>query len=177
MEFDADKYVTIARIGKPVGLSGLCRLFPFGVTLSGLSCPVTLFVGDEKQIEGLVLEELLSGNEVFRARFGGYTDRDQVDISLKNRLVYIEKEQLPKPEDGEFYFYDLIGLDVENENGKTLGKIVDVFNYPTTDALEIQLLQSNKKVVLPFRNETVPTVSLDEKKIIVDNSAIDELLS
>ena len=176
MQFENDKFTALAKIGKPVGLKGVCRLFPFGDTVGELSLPETLWVGDKRGVtEVKLVSAVAAGKNVLRATFEGYSDCDAVDV-LKNQMLYIERDRLPETEEDEYYFQDLIGLMVETETGVEFGKVVDVFNFPTTDAIEIQP-KSGKKVLLPFRKETVISVQIDERKIIVESEHLDELTS
>jgi len=166
--------VAVATIGKPSGLKGMCALFPVGETLLNAELPLLLWVGNENGVRKITLSELSGEVRNFRASFEGVSDRDEAD-ELKNLLLYIEKERLPKLDDGEFYFRDLIGLSVESEEGENLGVVKEVFNYPTTDAIDIRL-NGGKVVTLPFKEDVVKNVSLEDKKIVVDGVVIKELM-
>ncbi len=89
--------------------------------------------------------------------------------------MYIAKENLPDTKEDEFYFYQLVGLDVESETGETIGQVVEVFNFPTTDAIEVKLTKG-KKVLVPFRKETITAVLLEEKKIVVERETLEDLI-
>jgi len=171
---NSDELVAVATIGKPSGLKGACSLFPIGTTLLTVDLPMLLWIGNESGVRKILLSELSGEMRNYRAFFEGITDRDEAD-GLKNLLLYIEKERLPKLEEGEFYFRDLVGLSVESETGENLGVVKEVFNYPTTDAIDVR--RNNGKVVtIPFKKEIVKSVSLEGKKIVVDRVLIDELM-
>jgi len=82
---------------------------------------------------------------------------------------------LPKLKDEEFYFRDLLGLSVEFESGEKLGVVKDVFNYPTSDAVDVEI-DNGKKITVPFKKEIVKKVSLEENRMLVDKAAIEELI-
>ncbi len=175
MKFSADNQIAVARVGKPVGLQGLCRLFSFGDYLSKIELPKKVFVGNNRAVEQRELISLKKMDErSFRAGFTGYSDRDEVD-TLKNNFLYISKDDLPDTDEDEFYFYQLVGLPVEDETGETIGKIVEVFNFPTTDAIEVKLTKG-KKILVPFRKDTITAVLLDEKRVIVESETLEDLL-
>jgi 16S rRNA processing protein RimM len=166
--------VAVATIGKPSGLKGACALFPIGETLMNADLPMTLWVGNENGVRKITLCDMSGEMRNIRAIFDGISDRDEAD-GLKNLLLYLEKERLPKLEDDEFYFRDLTGLSVFDEYGEKLGVVKEVFNYPTTDAMDIR--RNNGKVItVPFKKEIVKNVSLEDKKIVVDRVFIDELM-
>lgn len=171
---NAGELVAVATIGKPSGLKGVCALFPIGETLVNAKLPIMLWVGNESGVREITLSEISGEIRSYRASFDGISDRDKAD-ELKNLFLYVEKEQLPKLEDDEFYFRDLVGLSVESETGENLGVIKEVFNYPTTDALDVRL-NDGKIVTIPFKNEIVKSVSLENRKIVVDRVLIEELM-
>jgi len=171
---NSDDLVAVATIGKPSGLKGACSLYPIGDTLMSADLPITLWVGNESGVREITLSDVSGEIRNYRAFFDGISDRDEAD-ELKNLFLYIEKERLPKLDDGEFYFRDLVGLSVESETGENLGVVKEVFNYPTTDAIDVR--RNNGKVMtIPFKKEIVKSVSLENKKIIVDRVLIDELM-
>ena len=148
-------------------------MFVSGETLFNVDLPIKLFAGDNKKRKEVVLLEISGNDNNLKCFFEGVGDRDEAD-SLKNLQLWIEKDRLPKLEDNEYYFRDLVGLSVEDEYKEVLGVVKEVFNYPTTDALDIKLLDG-KVVTIPFKDGVVNSVSIEDKKIVVDRKTIDEL--
>jgi len=174
LQFDSTKHIALARIGKPVGLVGLCRVFPFGDTLVNAELPFELWVGTPKSIESITLTDLNSSGDVIKAKFKGFTDCDAVD-RIKNFFLYTDIEKLPPVDEDEFYFRDLEGLTVETETGDSWGVVTEVFSFPTTDAIEVKR-KNGQRVLVPFRKETISAVLLAEKKIIVASEILEDLL-
>jgi 16S rRNA processing protein RimM len=169
-----DDLVAVATVGKPFGLKGMCALFPIGETLVNSLLPISLWVGNDTGIEKITLLEIAGEYNNYRCVFEGCCDRDDAN-KYKNLFLYMERERLPKLDEGEFYFRDLVGLSVESESGEKLGVISDVFNYPTTDAIDVRMI-NGKVITIPFRKEIVKSVSLEKSKMLVDRVAIDELM-
>jgi len=165
--------VAVATIGRPSGLKGACSLFPIGETLLSADFPIEIWIGNDSGVRKITLSEISGEMRNYRAYFDGISDRDEAD-ELKNLLLYIEKERLPKLEDGEFYFRDLLGLSVEDETGEVLGTVKEIFNYPTTDAFDVRLI-NGRTITIPFKDEIVKKVIVGEKKIVVDSVQISEL--
>jgi 16S rRNA processing protein RimM len=171
---NSDDFVAVATVGRAFGLKGACALFPIGETLLSSALPATLLIGNEEEAREITLLDISGESNGLRCSFEGVLDRDEAD-KLKNSLLYIEKERLPKLKEGEFYFRDLIGLSVESESGEKLGEVKEVFNYPTTDAFDVRL-NNGRKITIPFKKEIVKKVAVDEGKIIVDSVLIGELM-
>ena len=80
--------------------------------------------------------------------------------------IYISQEQLPAPKEGEYYWVDLIGLDVENLDGISLGKVDNLFE---TGANDVLLVKGERERAIPFlQGQTVKSIDLTEGKMIVD---------
>ena len=98
-------------------------------------------------------------------RIEGITDRDQA-LALNAWDVYISREQLPKLEQGEYYWADLVGLDVENKEGIRLGKVDSLFE---TGANDVLLVKGERERAIPFlKGQTVQSIDLESGKIVVD---------
>ena len=73
-------------------------------------------------------------------------------------------------DDGEFYHADLIGLDVRDETGATVGKVTAVQNFGGGDILELSL-GGRKGVLIPFTQAAVPDVDIAAGFIRIDTIA------
>ena len=97
------------------------------------------------------------------------TDRDSA-MKLKGKLLFAERKQLPAIDEDEYYFTDLEGLTVKNTNDITIGRIKNVENHGAGTFLEIVLNNELKTILVPFNKNTVPTVHITEKYIILNES-------
>ena len=103
----------------------------------------------------------------FAARLGGIETKEQAD-AINGLRLFARRDQLPSLPDDEFYHTDLIGLEVYDTGGTLLGKIKAVQNHGAADLLELHGPGLKSTVLLPFTLEVVPTVDLDQGRIIAD---------
>ena len=83
----------------------------------------------------------------------------------------VPREELPPPEEGSFYVFQLVGLRVDEEGtGRSLGRVVDVVPAPANDVLEL-----DTGFALPMVEECVREVDLDEGRILVATGFADPL--
>ena len=68
----------------------------------------------------------------------------------------------PTAAPGEYYVFDLVGLEVEEEGGRKLGVVTDVVPGPANDALEL-----DTAILLPLVEACVRQVDLDGRRILV----------
>ncbi len=98
------------------------------------------------------------------ARVEGVADRNAAE-ALRGIRLYAPRAALPAVGEGEYYHHDLIGLAAVLASGETFGIVVGVDNFGAGDMIEIE--HDGETVVLPFTNETVPTVDLTAGRIVV----------
>ncbi|KIC15399.1 ribosome maturation factor RimM [Leisingera sp. ANG-Vp] len=103
----------------------------------------------------------------FAALLGGIETKEDAD-AVKGLRLFARRDQLPKLPDDEFYHTDLIGLEVYDTGGTLLGTVKSVQNHGAADLLEVHGPGMKDAVLLPFTLAAVPTVDLDQGRIIAD---------
>jgi len=94
----------------------------------------------------------------------GFDNINQV-LSLSGREVYVRRDQFPELPEDEFYWCDLLGLDVQTEDGETLGELVDIFETGSNDVYVVKA--GDREILIPATDEVVLAVNLDDKKMII----------
>ena len=78
-------------------------------------------------------------------------------------MARIARASLPELSDeDEFYVFQLVGLTVEEEDGRLLGRVREVLEYPANDVLELDSGMS-----LPLVEACVRQVDLAAGRIVV----------
>jgi 16S rRNA processing protein RimM len=91
--------------------------------------------------------------------------------ALKGAAVFIPRSQFPQLEDeDEFYWADLIGLEVENLQGERLGTVHDMMSNGPQSILRIKdpAQPDVDERLIPFVDQFVKKVDREAKKIVVD---------
>ena len=92
-------------------------------------------------------------------------DRDQAE-ALKSTKLYVSTENLPEPDEDEFYYRDLIGLQVKTVSGQNGGKIIAVHEFGAGDMIEIKP-KDGKSYYHPFTKEAVPKVDVKAGRVVI----------
>lgn len=121
----------------------------------------------------LEIETLKPSKNGFIARIKGVTDRNQAE-ALRGTELRVDRSKLPEPDDEEFYYADLIGLNAETPDGQNYGKVIAVHDFGAGELLEIQLTGSNRTELIAFRAETVPAIEIANGRIVVVPPVEDE---
>ena len=107
------------------------------------------------------------------ARVEGVSDRNGAE-ALKGAPLYVDRERLPAPDEGEFYHADLIGLAAVDAEGSPVGEVVGVYNHGAGDLIEVRLAHSGKTELVAFTDAFVPEVDLAARRMVVRLAGIDE---
>ena len=98
-------------------------------------------------------------------RLEGFDDRDQAAALIGTEIGAMRSE-LPEPEDGRYYWLDLIGLKVVHRDGTELGTIKDMLE---TGANDVMVVAGEQERLIPFiKGRFVLNVDLQEKRVDVD---------
>ena len=120
------------------------------------------------EVKGRTVEvELLDGRQQGKgliASLKGYTDCDAAR-QLIGADITISEEGLPATGTDEYYWSQLTGLSVVNQQGIELGEVANLFE---TGANDVMVVKGDKERLIPFTEFAVHEVDLDNKKIIVD---------
>ena len=73
------------------------------------------------------------------------------DIILQGKEIYIQRKDLKKLEDGEYYILDLLECDVYKEK-ELIGKVTDIFNNNITETLEVDRKRNIRKKIINSNN-------------------------
>ena len=93
------------------------------------------------------------------------TTREQAE-ALKSTKLYVPAANLPEADEDEFYYRDLVGLQVKTVSGQNGGKVVAVHEFGAGDMLEIKPKDA-KSYYHPFTKEAVPKVDIKAGRVII----------
>ncbi|MDE2195804.1 MAG: ribosome maturation factor RimM [Gammaproteobacteria bacterium] len=114
--------------------------------------------------ERAVAEGRAHGKSVI-VRFEGVTDRDQAAVLLGAEIA-VRRDQLAATRPGEYYWADLVGLEVRLADGRVLGRVADLME---TGANDVLVVEGERQRLIPFiRGQVIKDVDLDAGLIRVD---------
>ena len=160
-----DDLICVGALAGSFGVRGEVRLKSFCAEAEAIEDYAPLLTEDGSQSFTLRLTGQIKNG--LTGRLGGVTTKEEAD-ALKGTKLYAPRDRLPGLPDDEFYHTDLIGLDVLDSGGATLGKVAAVLNHGAGDLLEVRGKGLGDGVLLPFTLAVIPTVDLTAGRIIAD---------
>jgi 16S rRNA processing protein RimM len=156
--------VQIGRLGRPHGVKG--ELVLNGTDLTPLELHAVhafTWKGERGETRPLTLATARPANTVVLVSFEGVTGRDQA-AALVLGWVYAERDSLPDPGPGVAYTFQLIGLDVVTEEGRSLGTLAEVIS---TAAHPVYVVRGAKELLVPATEHVLRKVDLEARTITV----------
>ncbi len=86
-------------------------------------------------------------------------------LDLVNKEIYVNHDH-KELKDGEYYYEDIIGLDVFDSNNINRGVVNDIIEVPQGLLLEIK--GQEKTSLIPYVKEFIKEINLSEKKIVIN---------
>ncbi len=159
------KRVILGRVGAAFGVRGWTKIHsatdPPGNILDYRPWQIERD-GQWREIEVAASE--MRGAQVL-VRFDGCFDREAA-VSWRGCALATDRSRLPEPEEGEFYWTDLIGLSVFDRQGAFLGEVERIFE---TGANDVLVVAGEKERLIPFLfGDVVRSVEIDAGRIIVN---------
>jgi len=153
-----EKYIEAGRITNTHGVAGEVKIEVWVDSPEFLKKCGRLF------IDGVPVKMLGSKiqNKFLIVKLEGIDDVNKA-MTLKGRTVYIDRADAPLKR-GQFFLQDLIGAEVEDENGNPVGVLEELFESP---ASVIYVVRGEKEHMIPAVPEFILSEDAEKGKIRV----------
>lgn len=156
--------VVMGRIVAPYGVQGWVKIQPFTETLDSLFDYEHWWIGEKAGWRAGEVEDARIHGKVLIAKFAGCDGRDAA-FALRGKDVAVSRDEMPQADEGEYYWSDLIGLNVHNLSQIDFGLVTEVF---ATGANDVLVVQGDRERLIPFTGQVIREVGLATGKILVD---------
>lgn len=156
------RYVLMGAITRPHGVKGNVLIKSFCENPEDLGGFSSFILSDRKTSITLQLKGFQKGLIV--AAVQDINSREEAE-KWRGVQLYIERNKMPSLDEDEFYYEDLIGRSVYDEEGNNHGAVTNVDAHAAHSYLEIEN-DAGLSFTLPFTQEAVPLI--DTTKIIIN---------
>jgi 16S rRNA processing protein RimM len=168
--------IEVGRIADAWGVKGWFKVIPYSNNPEALFSSKRWYLQPSergaKTFDGTVLlrvREAKDHSDTIVVWADGIDDRNAAE-ALRGARVFVPRSSFPTAGDDEYYWVDLLGLDVVNREGLALGQVRDLMSTGPQTVLVIAYEQDGKtqERMIPFVAAFVDEVSLAHKRITVD---------
>jgi len=164
------KFLMIGQIVKPQGVRGEIKVLPMTDDPERYLDLEYVFL-DEKGETQLEVTGARIREGFAYITLDGITDRDQVE-RMRNMFLYIDRANAAPLPEGRYYVADLIGMQVSDDKGNELGKLVDVMQAGGNDVYEVK----GKRVFrFPAIKKVLKNVDIEEDKLTLDSEVLSQI--
>lgn len=159
-----DDLICVGHILGAQGLKGWVRVFSNTSPRENIVKYGPWLIEQGDGLRSVQVEGRLQGKHVL-ARLEGVEDRNQAETLIGCQL-FIEPRQLPGLDAGEYYWSDIVGLEVESLAAEPLGVVTSMME---TGADDVMVVSDDRERLIPFvMDEIVREVDLEAKRLVVD---------
>lgn len=165
MENSTD-WIVVGRFGRAHGIKGFITVYSFTEPRDNILRYTDWHARIANQWQPLKIVHLEINNKLILAQIEGYREREQV-AGLTNVEIAVSRTQLPALEPGEYYWHELVGMQVINQQGQSFGKVIEILPTGANDVLVVQ--GEEKRHLIPYLlGQYVIEVNPSERLIKVD---------
>lgn len=125
----------------------------------------TILLEQEGSVKEQVVESYREHKGMALVMLKGINSINEVE-KYKNSDLYIPKDQLHQLEEGEFYFFELVGFEVVDDKGTKVGFVKIVEEGTTSNYLRVEKEDKTTSLV-PFMEPFVLRVNKEAKRIMI----------
>lgn len=157
--------VEVGVLGAPHGVKGEMRLKSFTADPLGIQdyAPLTDKTGQRRFV---IKTARLIKDDMLVVALEGVSDRNAAE-ALTNVTLWVPRDQLPEPDEEEFYHADLIGLVAHAPDDTVIGTVTAVHDFGAGDILDIAPAVDGPSILVPFTKAIVPVVDLAAGRLTV----------
>lgn len=157
------KYLEVGKIVGTFGIKGELKLYSESDFIDERLKPGNvLYLKQDNKYVPVTINKARFHKNTYMISINGLTDINEV-LPYVGFSLYVDIENAPALEDGEYYCDDLIGMEVCNQHDEKIGVVLDVLEIPSYKLLEIK--DGNKKFLVPFIDEFI--IEVTDNKIII----------
>ena len=159
------KYLEIGQIVNTFGIKGMVKVKPFTDNIKRFDKLKKVYIENKNGRKEYEIEELKYHKEMVLIKFKGIENPEDANLLRESYLMVNRADEEPL-EEGTYYIVDMIGLEVETEEGEKLGNLVDIFNTGSNDIYVVKN-ELGKQILLPAIKDVIKKIDMEKRKMTV----------
>ncbi len=170
MTQNADHRVLLGKVGAPHGVRGWVWIYPSTDPLDSILDYRNWQLGRGENWKNFQVLQARPQGKAIVAQLAdehgqAFSDRDQAE-AVKNLDIGVWRSEMPSLPKGEYYWIDLIGLEVVTTSGESFGKVDSLMETGSNNVL---VIKGEREILVPFLfDQVVKDVDLEQAVITVD---------
>ena len=153
-------YVAVGFVRAPHGIQGELAVDPMTDFPDRFMPGSVLLAGDAKY----TISRVRTHQKTLLLALDGIETRNQAD-ELRGKLLEVPEATLPRLEEDEYFRFDIVGINVVDENGTSLGKVEEVLETGANDVYIVR--DADSELLIPAIDSVIKKIDVAEKRMIV----------
>ena len=158
-------FLIVGKILKPHGIRGAVKVQSITDHPERFKQIDMIYIGNEEQPKKeYQLEQVVFTPKHLVIYLNGVNSRNDAEV-LRDRYLYVPKPDAIVLPEGAFFYYELIGMQVQDETGVILGIVKDVVDYPAQRLLVVK--KDSQDYLVPDVPDIVRNIDAQTRKITI----------
>lgn len=158
-------FVAVGRVRGPFGVKGELKVESLTDNPDRFKRGAKLWLGDQP----VTVAGVRAAQGFIYLTLKGHRDRTGVE-PYRGRIIQVPEASLPALPEGEYYRFQLVGLEVVDRQGSPLGVVEEVLETGANDVYRVRA-PDGKELLLPALDDVIVSVDLEAKRIVADPPA------
>ncbi len=151
----------VGGIANTHGIRGEVKVFPTTDDPKRFSSLKEVKLDTGKDYLDLEIEAVKYFKQFVILKFKGFDNINDIE-RYKGKQLYVTREHSVKLKEDEYFIADMIGLEVRDEDDKTIAELVDVMQTGANDVYTIKMLDDNSEILIPAIKECILDVNINK---------------
>jgi 16S rRNA processing protein RimM len=162
----AENFIAIGRVSRPHGVNGEISIEYFNRDdLDAFSRYEVLFIqGDEESPRPYRPTKVRPHKQGILAQLEGIKNKEEAE-RLRGKLVLVAPGALPRLDEDEYYWHEILGMRVITEGGGVVGEVTEIFPTGSNDVYVVR--QGKQEYLIPAIKEVIIAIEKDTRTIII----------
>lgn len=156
--------ILIGKISKPHGIKGFVKIRMLADVDILENLDTIYLKSAQSSFTPIVIDRVTPQNDRAIIHIQGVDDRNAA-AELAGSEIHIPRDALKKLPQGEYYHFELIGLDVKTDSGALIGSVTEILSTGANDVYVVTT--AHKEVMIPAIKEVVKKIDIDHKEMII----------
>lgn len=159
-------YIVIGKIRKPFGVKGFTYVEPLTKSKDRFFELKECFIGlNEELLHTVEIESVEPKGDKLTIKFKNNDSRTDIE-KYTNYFIYVDSKDAVKLPADKYFFHELEGLSVVDNNGNKLGVVKSIMEMPAQNLFVIDHM--GKEVLVPDVEEFVLSIDMKSKTLVLN---------
>lgn len=160
-----DDYVVIGKVGSTYGIKGWLKILSYSENVVNILNYNSWYIQEKTDWQEIEVQDGKEHGKGIIAKLAGFDTPEKAKI-LSGKPIAVKRSQMPKLAKNEYYWNDLKGLTVIDQQGQKLGQIIYLLATGSNDVLVVKGAKEHAIPYLP--GQVVKSIDLDKGEMHVD---------